>query len=166
MGTELFPETSGNIHILTRLYATSTPWIWGRSYFLKRRETFTSWRGCLPENICSFNFFVAKASRRSRFAHSGWWREGKVVVLRQEMCVFLSSNIILQEYVHCALVGGQIVENFDWWYHFVFEMLVTVGNISMLYDSQTWSPCPFVTNPDPLLRGLRLWGRLPDYILS
>lgn len=52
------------------------------------------------------------------------------------MCVFfLSSNIILQEYVHCALAGGQIVENFDWWCHFVFEMLVTVVNISMLYDS-------------------------------
>jgi len=54
------------------------------------------------------------------------------------------------------------MQNFQW-YHFIFQMLVTVRILSMLYDSQTWSPCTFVANPDPLLRGLpqptqqRIW---------
>lgn len=68
------------------------------------------------------------------------------------MCIFKFKHI-LREYVHYALVGGKIVENFQSWYHFVFQILVTVGNLSMLYDSQTWSPCPFVANPDPLCVG-------------
>lgn len=50
---------------------------------------------------------------------------------------------------------GKIVEIFQWWYHFFSQILVAVG-ISMLYDSETWSTSPFVANPDPLLRGLRL----------
>ena len=40
----------------------STPWRWGQIWFPKRRKTFTSWRGCLPEKI-SLNSVAAKASR-------------------------------------------------------------------------------------------------------
>jgi len=32
-----------------RQYVKCSPWRWGRSYSPKRRKTFTSWGGCLPE---------------------------------------------------------------------------------------------------------------------
>ena len=41
---------------------TRTPWRWGRSYYPKRRQTFTSWFGCLPEKI-SLTSVAAKSSR-------------------------------------------------------------------------------------------------------
>ena len=51
----------------TKIGATkppATPWRWGRSQFLKRRKSFASWHGCLPENI-SLNCVSVKASRYS-----------------------------------------------------------------------------------------------------
>jgi len=32
-----------------RQYVKCSPWRWGRSYIPKRRKTFTSWSGGLPE---------------------------------------------------------------------------------------------------------------------
>jgi hypothetical protein len=41
---------------------SATPWRWRRTQSLKRRRTFTSWGGCLRENI-SLISVAAKASR-------------------------------------------------------------------------------------------------------